>query len=148
MADTPATLRPLTRTAKKTVSTQEPILKNLSPHLTGSLHLRSFREGDISIPLSDIIMVQAHQAYANICSTSRPDYFASYNIRTLEPQFDPRFFFRIHKSSLINMLHIIKIKKVIDGKSLTLTNNYKPEISRRKWTQFETRFNELLDGKI
>ncbi len=120
----------------------------LHQHLSGSFFLRSLlSEENVEVELFDIIKLDGNKTYSNISFTNRKDYLASYNLKKLEAKLDARFFFRIHNSTIINLLHI---KTIVNGKQKTviLTNEYSLSVSRRNWSRFMTRINELKQGDI
>jgi len=98
-----------------------------------------FRDGsDIQpVSFSDIYYVEAQGSYSRIFYTKRGEPHSvvmSYSIAEYEQMLPEEYFFRIHKSYLINCLHL---KKVVseDTNSVLLDKAYSLPVSRRRYPE-------------
>ncbi len=62
------------------------------------------------IDLKDVIFIEADNVYSRVC-TERGDYFSGLSIGTFHDRLPKKYFFRIHRSYLINLTKITKVFK-------------------------------------
>lgn len=90
------------------------------------------------ISCSDIVGIEAEGRYSMIHTTNGEKQLVSRNIGEFETELDPHGFFRVHKSWLINCMHVTRMLTV-DGGTIELTNGKKVLLSRRKKVEFLKR---------
>lgn len=99
-------------------------------------------EGFDVVKADDILYCQADSNYTFIYLKDKAPICVSKTLSDIENMLPKQFFFRIHKSHLINTNHIIKYLKT-DGGSVVMQNGNTLDISRRK----KQEFLEFLQGK-
>lgn len=87
------------------------------------------------IQLSDIIYCEARSTYTIFHLVNRQDIVSSKSVIEYEQLLGDSLFCRVHKSYLINLVHV---KEYIrgEGGTIILSNNKAVEVSRRKKEQF------------
>jgi len=86
----------------------------------------------------DIVAIEGDGRYSTIYTVDREEQIVSRNIGGFEQELEPHGFFRVHKSWLINCVHVVRILNV-DGGTVELTNGKKVLLSRRKKNEFLKR---------
>lgn len=85
---------------------------------------------------NEIIYIQADGRYSRVYLLNGKSYYLTKNIGEFEDELHSfSVFFRIHRSYLINLSHIMEVIREDSGYVL-LRNNEKIEISRRKKSEF------------
>jgi two-component system, LytTR family, response regulator len=102
---------------------------------TLSIHQHS---GVKFVQLRDIIYLTASNSYTDIYLVDREPFTATKPIRRFEELLDQRWFFRIHKSFLINMLHFREYLSE-NGDQILMDNGAVLPISRHRLSEFLTR---------
>ncbi len=94
------------------------------------------------VELEEILFCEASGSYTNFHFRSDPVICSSRPILEYEEMLADSGFFRIHKSYLVNLLHV---KEYIRGEGgmVILSNNNEIEVSRRKKDLFLTRMREF-----
>jgi two-component system LytT family response regulator len=92
-------------------------------------------EGIVFVPPADIVFLEGQGRYTKVVLLDGRTFMVVRNIGEFETELKPHRFFRIHKSYLINCMHVKKIAKN-DGGFVELSNGKSIEISRRKKTEF------------
>jgi len=87
------------------------------------------------VELKDILYCEASGSYTNIYFTDGSNTCASKPIFEYEELLSDAGFVRIHKSSLVNLMHIREYLRG-EGGSVVLNNNVELEVSRRKKDMF------------
>lgn len=95
------------------------------------------------VNLSDIIYCEADNTYTIIYLDGNKKLLASRPLMDYELLLQDSLFFRIHKSTLVNMKHIREYQKG-DGGFVVMSNGKELEVSRRKKEQFITRMKEVF----
>ncbi len=95
------------------------------------------------VNLSDIIYCEADNTYTIIYLNDNKKLLASRPLMDYELLLQDSLFFRIHKSTLVNMKHIREYQKG-DGGFVVMSNGRELEVSRRKKEQFITRMKEVF----
>jgi two-component system LytT family response regulator len=99
------------------------------------------KEGILYVLISDIIRVESDGSYSVIHMSDEKKHMVSKNLKEYEDILPQKFFFRVHKSHLIN---IKKVKKYIrtDGYFAEMEGGSVIEIARRKKDEFLKAMNE------
>jgi len=82
-----------------------------------------------AIKSAHIIWIEAYGDYSKIHSASA-SYISNHGISTLEKKLESQSFMRVHRSSLVNLNHIVTAEKYGKEYLLELTNNDKIMVSR------------------
>ena len=92
------------------------------------------KNGDFDIiEIDAIIYCEADGSYTHFYTTDNKTYTISNNLKKIESILPQATFFRIHRSTLVNLKHIIKFNSIGEIK---LTNNKKLLVSSRNKTNF------------
>jgi two-component system LytT family response regulator len=92
------------------------------------------KNGDfVIVDIDDILYCEADGSYTNFYTTDNKIYTASNNLKKVENILTQATFFRIHRSTLLNLKHIIQYNKTGE---LTLSNKKKMMVSARNKTNF------------
>lgn len=91
-------------------------------------------EGTHFIPLADLFRIEAESNYARIFTRNSKPILVSKTLKDLEESLPSNIFLRIHKSHLVNLLHI---KKLLPEQRLSLSNGDVLEVSRRRWAEVQ-----------
>lgn len=83
----------------------------------------------------NIIYMKAEANYSEVYFVDGGKIILSKTLKQLEEKFSQLDFFRPHKSFLINLKHVKRFRPNED-KTISLTNNFEVELSRRKRNQF------------
>lgn len=114
-------------------------IKNLIENIQGENQIRKVAVPDgnglIFIPLKNIIRCESDGNYTVIYQVSGKKTIASRTLGDFEEMFAGEHFFRIHRSHLINLEHLVKYVKG-EGGYVELSDGSKAEVSRRKKTDF------------
>ncbi len=91
-------------------------------------------EGTYFIPLADLFRIEAESNYARIFSRNSKPLLVSKTLKDLEESLPSKIFLRVHKSHLVNRLHI---KNLLPEQRMTLSNGDVLEVSRRRWAEVQ-----------
>lgn len=91
-------------------------------------------EGTHFVPLADLFRVEAMSNYARIFSRDSKPIMVSKTLKDLEEALPSNIFLRIHKSHLVNLLHI---KSLLPEQRIGLSNGDVLEVSRRRWAEVQ-----------
>ncbi|MFL5765191.1 MAG: LytR/AlgR family response regulator transcription factor [Bacteroidia bacterium] len=106
-----------------------------SPALNNKIRIAT-ASNIILVDVADIVNIEADGRYAKVFFSNGSNSFISKNIGEFEKELLPyNIFFRVHRSSLINVKHIKQIIRQ-DGGYIQLSNDRKVEISQRKKAEF------------
>jgi len=95
------------------------------------------------VQVSDVIFCEAENTYTYIHFKDNKKTLASRPLMDYELLLEDSLFFRIHKSTLVNMRHIKEYQKG-EGGFVTMTNGKQLEVSRRKKESFVTKMKEVF----
>ena len=95
------------------------------------------------INLADVIYCEAENNYTIFHLVSKQQIVASKTMVEYELLLEGTTFCRIHKSFLVNLVHIKEYLRG-EGGCVVLTNNHQVEVSRRKKDLFLARMKELF----
>ncbi len=87
------------------------------------------------VQVQDITHLEADGNYTHLHFVQAPSIITSRPIRDFEEILDPGLFFRIHKSSIINISYL-KSYSTSEGNEAVMTNGIKLPISRRRLEDF------------
>lgn len=92
--------------------------------------------GKTIVAAESVIYLRAESNYSEVFLTNGRVLILSKTLKKLESIFEPYGFFRPHKSFLINLNHVVS-SAVYDVKpNISLSNNHKVELSRRRKSDF------------
>jgi two-component system LytT family response regulator len=92
------------------------------------------------LPVADIRWIAAEENYVRI-STERETHLLRETMARLEVRLDPTMFFRVHRSSIVNLQYVKEVRTEPSGDSIVLlVNGQKVPMSR----SYRTRVSELL----
>ena len=91
-------------------------------------------EGTHFIPLADLFRIEAESNYARIFARNSKPILVSKTLKDLEESLPPNVFLRVHKSHLVNRLHI---KNLLPEQRMTMTNGDVLDVSRRRWAEVQ-----------
>ncbi|MBL7810467.1 MAG: response regulator transcription factor [Saprospiraceae bacterium] len=94
----------------------------------------STTEGTHFIPLAELLRIEALSNYAKIIVKNSKPITVSKTLKDLEETLPANMFLRIHKSHLVNLLHI---KNLLPDQRLSLTNGDVLEVARRRWPEVQ-----------
>lgn len=93
--------------------------------------------------MEDILYCIAHGRYTRIVTISGKEYFLSRILKDIENCLPFDDFFRTHKSYLINLNHIKNYHNNHDT-PITLVNDVKIQLAKRRKKAFQERINKLI----
>jgi two-component system LytT family response regulator len=91
-------------------------------------------EGTHFIPLADLFRIEAESNYARIFARNSKPILVSKTLKDLEESLPSNVFIRVHKSHLVNRLHI---KNLLPEQRMTMTNGDVLDVSRRRWSEVQ-----------
>jgi two-component system, LytTR family, response regulator len=91
-------------------------------------------EGTHFVPLNDLLRVEAMSNYSRIFVRNGKPILVSKTLKDLEESLPANIFLRVHKSHLVNLLHI---KNLLPEQRLGLSNGDVVEVSRRRWAEVQ-----------
>lgn len=94
------------------------------------------------IDTNDIISIEADRSYSVIKLVSKKTMTVCKNLTDFQNILDERKFFRIHKSHLINLEHVVRLIRVDSG-YVEMSDGSKIIISRRRREEFEKAIENL-----
>jgi two-component system LytT family response regulator len=122
----------------------ENLIQNLK-NLNKSLHKLGIptREGILFIPLQEIVHLEADGSYTNFFLISGKKIVSGKPLKEFADMLAESNFFRIHKSHLINLAHIVKYIRG-DGGMIEMVNGRELEVSRRSKETFLHTLEKLI----
>jgi two-component system, LytTR family, response regulator len=101
----------------------------------------NIQEGQLKIALKDIIHVQGDRNYSQIHLASNKKEVVSKTLSDLAEILDSQYFFRCHKSHLVNRFHV---QSLVNDFSIMLSSGMTLPISRRRKQSFQDWFSEKI----
>ena len=92
--------------------------------------------------MEEILCCIARGRYTKIITTTGKEFMLSKVLKEIENCLPCKDFFRTHKSYLINLNHIIHYKNNHE-KPITLVNNVKIQLAKRRKQDFQKKIREL-----
>lgn len=89
-------------------------------------------EGYVVLNYDDIIKIEAVNTYSRIFDVNEKQYLVSKPLKYYDETLPKNRFIRIHKSFIINTLHVQRIGKSDDSKTVYLTNNLQAIVAKNK----------------
>lgn len=93
------------------------------------------REGLTLLKHEDILYLEANDSYTTIHLKDGKRSVSSKHIRVFENNLDPKSFFRVHKSYIINLAHLASFNRT-EGNMAVLDNGAMVPVSRRRLADF------------
>lgn len=114
-------------------------LNSLISNLTGKKGVQRLclpgTNGFSIVDVNDIVYLDADSNYTIFHLTSLKKIVVSKSIKEFEDLLNPELFFRVHKSSIINLKHLREFSRV-DGNYAIMMDNSSVAVSRRKLQEF------------
>lgn len=117
---------------------------NSKPVLENNKLVISTAHGFNILNIDDILRLEADGCYTTIVTKDKKNSVISRTLKDFEESLPKEYFFRIHKSHLINLKYI-KDYSNFSGNFVTMTDGTKVEISRRKTPEFIQRVKTFLN---
>jgi two-component system, LytTR family, response regulator len=92
---------------------------------------------------NDIVCCVARGRYTSVVLSNGKEYLLTRLLKEIEDCLSYEDFFRTHKSYLINLNHIVNYYHNHE-KPITLCNNVKASLAKRRKQDFQKRINELV----
>lgn len=92
--------------------------------------------------MEEILCCIAHGRYSKIITTTGKEYMLAKVLKEIENCLSCEDFFRTHKSYLINLNHIIHYQNNHET-PITLVNNVKIQLAKRRKKDFKKKISEL-----
>lgn len=108
--------------------------KVLAPKNANGVYLVKSRSGNFEINLSDVLKMEAEGSYAWVHLTSQKQHFISKNLRLLLSEMNDERFFRVNRSLVVNLHHIISLDE--SQHIITLADETKVELAQRRKSHF------------
>jgi len=89
--------------------------------------------GFVILDIDDVIYCDADGSYTNFITKDGKSYLTSTNLKNIENMLQHANFFRIHRSTLVNLKHIVKYQ---NSGEIVLTNAHKLMVSSRNKKTF------------
>lgn len=128
--------------AVKIHQTDSPVKTEVAPKENNRISFTT-RDGFITVKYEDIIHLEASDNYTMIYMTNDRKHLSCKNIKVYEESLDPKVFYRVHKSHIINVTNHLKGFSRNDGNSAILSNNKQVPVARRKLAEFLERINKI-----
>ena len=93
------------------------------------------REGLVLLKHEDILYLEANDSYTTIYMKDGKRSVSSKHIRVFENNLDPKAFFRVHKSYIINLAHLSSFSRT-EGNMAVLDGGAMIPVSRRRLPDF------------
>ena len=97
------------------------------------------KEGYIIKPLEEIVRLEGQSNYTKVIFKDKTHFLSSYSISYYEGFLEKRGFFRIFKSHLINLSHVVRYFNQ-DGGTIEMTDGSNLRISATKKEEFKSLF--------
>jgi two-component system LytT family response regulator len=99
-----------TNSVRALIVDDEELGRRYADHMTIRVRQRVFALG-----VSDISWIQGASQYSRV-HTRNGEYLLSRTLAVLESELDPRRFFRIHRSAIVNAAHVSEVRSCGDGR--------------------------------
>lgn len=101
------------------------------------------KDGVAIIKNVDIIHLEASENYTTLFVVGGKKYVSSKSIKAFEDKLDPKMFFRVHKSHIINIAHHLRELNRSEGNIAILSNGTEVPVARRKLQEFLDRIAQI-----
>jgi two-component system, LytTR family, response regulator len=96
------------------------------------LPLRSAALGTYFVETKDVMRIEAAGNYARLHTTDGRDHLLHATMNTLAVHLDPRMFLRVHRSRIVNLVHVVSIRSLHHGEyELTVRGGVRLVTGRR-----------------
>ena len=99
----------------------------------------NIQEGQLKIAIKDILHIQGDRNYSQIHMVGKKKEVVSKTLSDLAEILDSKYFFRCHKSHLVNRIHV---QALVSSFSLMLSSGQTLPISRRRKQPFQDWISE------
>lgn len=121
------------------------VLKEVIHYLDNSIEKQKFafttEKGVLTLELDDIYYFE-YMSRRVLINTSQGEYIATYSLKELYEKFNKYNFESPHKSFIINMLHIKRIK----GFDILMENGGTIPLAQKRAVGFKAKFNDFLQS--
>ncbi|MFK8163990.1 MAG: LytR/AlgR family response regulator transcription factor [Lewinella sp.] len=83
----------------------------------------------ITLPVEDIVWIEANGDYSTLHAAT-DNYLSNYGISVIEKKLNPRFFIRIHRSSIINLQRVREVHRYGKSYDVVMDNDAVVRVSR------------------
>ena len=135
----PVNIRELQQTVKRLVNNSK---DNLISSTDSEKIILPVSHGFKVMNAVEIIRLEAEDCYTHVFTTKEKKITISRTLKEFEDRVSGNYFFRVHKSHLINLNHIKDYSK-LDGGCITMSDGVKIQVSRRKGAEFAEKFKEF-----
>lgn len=117
-------------------------IQQINNHTTSNYlsWLRASKGEDIHlISTDDVLYFKAEDKYVSVITKQgerKVEYLLRTSLKELLQQLDPQHFWQIHRSTIVNVSAIEKVKKIITGKMVVVIESEKLPVSRAMQSQF------------
>lgn len=118
------------------MQTQDKLKKKIILKTFENIHL---------VKLHDIIYCECQDNYTNFYLLNGKKILVSNTLKEYDEMLSEYGFFRVHKSYLINLVHIDRFEKA-EGGSIVLVNDIKVPVASRKKDQLMEMLNRISEG--
>jgi len=115
--------------AERQTDRLERVIRDLGPHPDRLL----VPDGRRMVPLAiaDIVWIKAEDDYARVFAGGR-SYLVSRTLKDLEARLDPERFVRAHRTSIVNLDHVVAFRRAGRGMVAELTDGTRLPVSRQR----------------
>ncbi len=111
--------------------------------LPDTLKLRSFYAGMVDIKMIDIIRIEASKSYSIFHIKDSQPFISSRNLSFNGKTLNPKYFFRVNKSCILNFFQVEEVFKTVPIKVL-MSDKSEIIISRRRAIHFMAMYKLFL----
>ncbi|MEI7801499.1 MAG: LytTR family DNA-binding domain-containing protein [Bacteroidota bacterium] len=111
--------------------------------LPETLQLRSFNSGIVDVRMLDIIRVEAKKSYSIFHIEKSQPFISSHNLSFNNKLLNPKYFFRVNKSCILNFFQVEEVIKTNPIK-VVMKDNSEIIISRRRAIHFMAMYKLFL----
>ena len=111
--------------------------------LPDTLKLRSFYAGIVEVRMIDIVRVEASKSYSIFHIKDNQPFVSSKNLSFNNKLLNPKYFFRVNKSCILNFFQVEEVFKTTPIKVL-MTDKTEIIISRRRAIHFMAMYKLFL----
>ncbi len=109
---------------------------------SGKLIVPTFNTLEI-IDMVDVVFVMAHESCSKVYLSDGRSFTCTYPFAELVTMLDETFFYRSHKSYMINLLHILRYHR---NGHVELTGNELTPLARRRKDEFVLRMQQYFNA--
>jgi len=138
----PINIKELKQTIKKLLITKDKKVTVKSEDEVDKIMLPAAHGFDVLL-IDNIIRLEAEGCYTRVVLKEGKNVIVSRTLKDFEETVPKEKFLRVHKSHLINLMHIKDYSR-LSGSFVTMTDGSKVEISRRKVSEFIQKIKKVL----